>query len=176
MSGEAALRAALLDHGGVLAEAVADRALSDGNGARGFAQIAASGPRAAGHEADYELLLEMILEGARLHYGPPRLVRPEDPDLALLLGDQLYAMGLVRLAGLGDIEAVAELADVISLVAQAHASGDRELADSVWEAGAAAIGWGPSADYRRAKALARSEDRLAGPALRAAAAALRASA
>jgi hypothetical protein len=174
MSGEAALRAALLDHGGVLAEAVADRALSDGNGARGFAQIAASGPRAAGHEADYELLLEMILEGARLHYGPPRLVRPEDPDLALLLGDQLYAMGLVRLAGLGDIEAVAELADVISLVAQAQADGDRSLADAVWEAGAVAIGWGPTPAHQTAKLLARAGDPRAKDALRAAATAARA--
>ena len=39
----------------------------------------------------------------------------DDPDLALLLGDQLYALGLSRLAALGDLEAVAELADLISL-------------------------------------------------------------
>ena len=61
----------------------------------------------------------MILEGSRLHYGDAawwcaRTTR----DLALLLGDQLYALGLSRLAALGDLDAVAELADVISLVAQ----------------------------------------------------------
>ena len=50
--------------------------------------------------------------------------------------------GLARLAELGDLEAVAELADLISLVAQAQAACDAELADAVWQAGAAAIGWG----------------------------------
>ena len=84
----------------------------------------------------------MILEGSRLHYGEPRVVQPDDPDLALLLGDQLYALGLSRLAALGDLDAVAELADVISLVAQAHAAGDADLAEAVWEAGAVAVGWG----------------------------------
>ena len=66
----------------------------------------------------------MILEGSLLHYGAPRVVRAEDPDLALLLGDQLYALGLSRLAALGDLEAVAELADLISLLAQARAAAD----------------------------------------------------
>jgi len=50
----------------------------------------------------------MILEGSLLHYGAPRVVRCEDPDLALLLGDQLYALGLSRLAQLDDLDAVAE--------------------------------------------------------------------
>ena len=84
----------------------------------------------------------MILEGYRLHYGEPLVVRPDDADLALLLGDQLYALGLARLAALGDVEAVAELADVISLAAQAHSAADPDLAQAVWEAGAVAVGWG----------------------------------
>ena len=63
----------------------------------------------------------MILEGYRLHYDEPLVVHTPDVDLALLLGDQLYALGLSRLAALGDLDAVAELADVISLAAQAHA-------------------------------------------------------
>ena len=50
-------------------------------------------PRASGREAEYELLLEMILEGSLLHYGEPRVVHTSDRDLALLLGDQLYALG-----------------------------------------------------------------------------------
>ena len=90
----------------------------------GPAQVAASGPRATGHETEYELLIEMILEGSRLHYGVGRVVHTDDPDLALLLGDQLYALGLARLATLGDLAAVDELAGVISLVAQAHAASD----------------------------------------------------
>jgi hypothetical protein len=113
----------------------------------------------------------MILEGYRLHYGEPLVVRPADRDLALLLGDQLYALGLARLAALGDLDAVAELADVISLAAQAHSARDPELADAVWEAGAVSVGWGSSDDHRRAKERARAHDPDAGPALRAAAAA-----
>jgi hypothetical protein len=132
----------------------------------GPAQLAAAGPRAAGHEAEYELLVEMILEGSRLHYGGPSVICTDDPDLALLLGDQLYAVGLSRLAALGDLEAVAELADVISLVAQAHGARDPELAQAAWEAGAVAIGWGPSAAHESAKALARGRDRRAAEALR----------
>jgi len=132
----------------------------------GPAQLAAAGPRAAGREAEYELLVEMILEGSRLHYGGPSVVRTDDPDLALLLGDQLYALGLVQLAALGDLEAVTELADVISLVAQAHGAGDAEVAQAAWEAGAVAIGWGTSAAHEAAKALARGRDRRAAEALR----------
>lgn len=161
-----ALRAALAQEGGAVVEVLvadpaprADRgepAVPDGPS--GPPQIAAAGPRARGHEAEYELLFEMILEGARLHYGQPRVVRPADPDLALLLGDQLYALGLSRLAALGDLDATAELADVISLVAQSHATRDPELADAVWQAGAAAIGWGATAELEDAKALARAQD------------------
>jgi hypothetical protein len=115
-------------------------------------------------------LFEMILEGSHLHYGPQRVVRTKDSDLALLLGDQLYALGLARLAALGDLEAVDELADVISLVAQAHAIEDRELADAAWHAGAVAVGWGASEQHAAAKALARSGDPRAKASLRAAAA------
>jgi geranylgeranyl pyrophosphate synthase len=84
----------------------------------------------------------MILEGSLLHYGSPRVVRAEDSDLALLLGDQLYALGLARLAALGDLEAVAALADVISGLARAHAEGNASEAAAIWERGASAIGWG----------------------------------
>jgi hypothetical protein len=167
MSGESELRTALREQGGALAEAtgawVADL------GPPGPAQTAAAGPRASGREAHYELLIEMIREGSHLHYGPQRVVRTDDPDLALLLGDQLYALGLARLAALEDLEAVLELADVISLVAQAHAASDHELADAVWDAGAVAIGWGRSDAHAAAKELARSGDRRAAQALRQAA-------
>ena len=133
-------------------------------------QIAAAGPRTAGREDEYELLLEMIWEGSLLHYGTPRVVGTNDPDVALLIGDQLYALGLSRLAELGDLEAVAELADVISLVAQAQADDDAALADAVWAAGAAAVGWGSSEQHGAAKALARAGDPAARAALLACAA------
>jgi hypothetical protein len=127
--------------------------------------LAARGPRVGSRAGEYELLLEMILEGSLLHYGAPRVVRVEDPDLALLLGDQLYALGLSRLAELGDLEAVGELADLISLLAQARAAHDEPLADAIWEAGATAIGWGRTPEHEAAKALARAGDRAAAAAL-----------
>ncbi len=130
----------------------AEGAMTNGSGP---AQIAASGPRTQGDAAEYELLIEAIYEGYRLHYGPPRLLHTEDPDLALLAGDELYALGLARLVALGDLVAVAELANVISLTALAHGAGDAELAGAVWDAGARAVGWGPSEEHARAKELAR---------------------
>ena len=157
------LARALRAEGGALADAV------DGEetpALDGPPQLAASGPRVADHAEQYELLLEMIFEGSLLHYGSGRVVRTADPDLALLLGDQLYALGLSHLAALGDIEAVAELADVISLVAQAHAAGNPDLVGAIWEAGAVAIGWGVSQSHESAKALVRAGDPDAAPALR----------
>ncbi len=135
----------------------------------GPAQLAAQGPRAAGLEREYELLLEMIHEGSLLHYGGPRVIDDRDPDLALLLGDQLYAMGLSRLGELGDLDAVAELADLISLLAQTEAEpgrdGARRLVEAIWAAGATAIGWGSSTGHAAAKQLARDEDGRAAMAL-----------
>lgn len=139
------LVAALRAEGGSLAEQVAVSNDHRGFAGEGPAQLAASGPRAADHRAEYELLLEMIYEGSLLHYGSARVIRTDDPDLALLLGDQLYALGLARLAALGDLEAVDVLADVISSLAQAHAEGKPERASAIWREGALAIGWG-SAD------------------------------
>jgi hypothetical protein len=129
----------------------------------GPAQIAAAGPRAAGRGAEYELLIEAIYEGYLLHYHSPRVLRAPEQDLCLLAGDRLYALGLARLVRLGDIEAVAELADVIALSALAQGAGNVELASAVWDAGARAVGWGASAEHEQAKALARagSPDALA---------------
>ena len=104
----------------------------------------AAGPRHA-------LIVEAIREGYLQHYARGRVVKPEDPDLALLAGDRLYALGLARLAELGDLRAVAELADLISLSAQAHAEGDPARADAIWAAGAKAVGGGPAPDHEAAK-------------------------
>jgi hypothetical protein len=162
-------------HGGTVAGLIEEPKPDVVDGRPGPAQLGAGGPRAAANRDAYELLLEIIFEGSCLHYGPQRLVRTSDPDLALLVGDQLYALGLARLAALGDLDAVSELADLISLVAQAHAAGDRKLAEAVWEAGAVAIGWGPSDQHAAAKRLARAGDSGAADALRAAAGLVRSS-
>ena len=95
-------------------------------------------------EARYALGLETIYEGYLLHYGRPRLFAPVDEDTALLLGDYLYAHGLVRIAEAGPVEAVTDLAALISLCAQLRADGlpgDGEA----WAATAATLGRGEDA-------------------------------
>jgi hypothetical protein len=84
-------------------------------------------------------VLEAVYEGYLLHYGDPRLFRGMDPDLRLLAGDALYALGLARLAESGDLPAVAELSDLISRSAQAHAEGRGDTAEALWDASARAL-------------------------------------
>jgi hypothetical protein len=77
--------------------------------------------------------VEAIHEGWLLHsQGRGRTVAPEDPDLALLEGDRLYAEGLELLAERGDLDAIARLADVISLCARSHAEGRPDLSEDAW--------------------------------------------
>jgi hypothetical protein len=162
------LREEIRAAGGLLAGGLLEDGRPPGAGARGPAQVASAGPRAAADPDAYELLVEAIREGYLLHYGRSRVLEV-DPDLALLAGDQLFALGMARLAQLGDLEATAELADVISLCAEAHAAGDDDLAEAVWEAGAIAVGWGATPELRAAKDRARRGDAGAAAALRAAA-------
>src|SRR2546423_12342925 len=77
--------------------------------------LAAAGPRAAEAPDEYLLFVEAIREGYLLHYEKPRVIEGADSDLRLLAGDYLYALGLERLAARGDLDAVTELADLISL-------------------------------------------------------------
>jgi hypothetical protein len=81
-------------------------------------------------------VLEAVYEGYLLHYGEPRLFAGMDDDLRLLAGDTLYALGLARLAEGGDLPAVAELSDLISRSAQAHAEGRGSSAEALWDASA----------------------------------------
>jgi hypothetical protein len=80
--------------------------------------------------------LEAVYEGFLLHYGHPRAFTGMDPDLQLLAGDTLYALALDRLARDGDLEAVAELSDLISACARAQADGREDLIESLWRAAA----------------------------------------
>ena len=105
-----------------------------------------AGPlRFGGELGDRLFVLEAVYEGYLLHYGSPRAFRGMDADLRLLAGDTLYALGLARLAERGDIEAVAELADLISLSAWAEAEGRRSLVPELWDATVSALspGGGP---------------------------------
>src|SRR5712691_7979709 len=92
-------------------------------------------------DAAYALGTETIYEGYLLHYGRPRLFAPEDGDTALLLGDYLYAHGLVRIEQVGTVEAVDDLAELIALCAYLQAeqiAGD----GAVWAATSALLGRG----------------------------------
>ncbi len=106
--------------------------------------LAAAGPHAAAAPAEYSLVVEAVYEGYLLHYGAPRLLAGHDSDLALLAGDYLYALGIERLAALGDARAVAELAELIGLCAQLHAEDRADEAPARWRAMALSIGGAPA--------------------------------
>jgi hypothetical protein len=97
----------------------------------------------------FGLGLETIYEGYLVHYGRPRAFEPEDGDAALVLGDYLYAQGLARIASLGDVAAVADLAELISICAQARADG-RPGDGAAWAATAAMLGQSRLSDARSA--------------------------
>lgn len=82
---------------------------------------------------EYELVVEAVREGYLLHYGEPRLLAGHDDDLALLAGDYLYALGIERLAALGDAASVRILADLIATSAQLHTEGKENEVPTVWE-------------------------------------------
>jgi hypothetical protein len=131
----------------------------------------ASGPRCVRAPAEYAQVIESIREGYLLHYGAPRVLAGLDEDLALLAGDHLYALGLERLAGLGDLDAVRELADLISLCSQIGDAGgsDDGRADAAWLAAVTAVAAGGGPEHDAAKASLRRADPGAPSLLRAAA-------
>jgi hypothetical protein len=101
--------------------------------------LVAAGRRAAVAPGEYALVVEAVREGYLLHYGESRLLAGHDPDLGLLAGDYLYALGLDRLAALGDTAAVAILADLISRCAQLHTEGRAAEVPDLWTAAAREI-------------------------------------
>ena len=109
-------------------------------------------------EDRYALGLETIYEGYLVHYGRPRLFAPRDAAAALLLGDYLYAHGLVRIAELGELDAVRELAELISLCAHLRAEG-RPGDGEAWAETAARLG-GNGAGETSAPALAAHARRV----------------
>lgn len=104
-----------------------------------LAALAAAGPRTTEAPAEYAIVIEAVREGYLLHYGESRLLAGHDPDLGLLAGDYLYALGLARLARLGDAAAVSVLSDLISRCAQLHAEGQGAAAEPLWPAAARQI-------------------------------------
>ncbi len=98
-------------------------------------ELAAAGPKAA----EYALVVEAVREGYLLHYEEPRLLAGHDPDLALLAGDYLYALGLDRLAAFGDTRAVGVLSDLISECARLQSEGDVAGIPVLWRKAAEEI-------------------------------------
>jgi hypothetical protein len=102
--------------------------------------------------------VETVYEAYLVHYGVPRLFDAPDADEAILLGDYLYAHGLVRIAECGGVAAVATMAELISRCAASRADavgGDGEA----WVDAMRALGGDPDADA--GSALARHSARVA---------------
>jgi hypothetical protein len=116
-----------------------------------FGLLAALGERAASAPGEYALVVEAVREGYLSHYGTPRLLRGHDADLALLAGDYLYALGIERLAALGDDQAVAVLSGLIGLCAQLHAEGRENEVPALWRTSSLAAGGGDHADREAAR-------------------------
>jgi hypothetical protein len=131
---------------------ISDRVVEESQlGEAGLGALVAAGPRAAADPFEYALVIEAIREGYLLHYGEPRLVSDVEPDLALLAGDYLYALGLERLAKLGDEDAVALLGDLISLTALCHREGLEDCVSPLWLATTVAVGCGEAEEIKLAK-------------------------
>ncbi|HEY2778829.1 MAG TPA: hypothetical protein VGI77_13105 [Gaiellaceae bacterium] len=103
--------------------------------------------------------LETVYEAYLVHYGRPRLFETPDADEGVLLGDYLYAHGLVRIAEAGGVPAVAALAELIARCAAERADG-RVDDGAAWVEAARALG-GSADDDTVAHALARHSARVA---------------
>jgi len=93
----------------------------------------------------FALGLETVYEAYLVHYGRPRLFAVTDRDEAVLLGDYLYAHGLVRISEAGGVDAVAAMAELISRCAALRAdcaAGDGD----VWVETARRLGGTPTPD------------------------------
>jgi len=107
-------------------------------------QLVGEGPRA--------MVVEAIREGYLLHYGEARAFRGMDDDMCLLAGDSMFALGLDRLARDGDLEAITELCDLITLSARAEAEGEVEIVPELWRASAERLSPAGGAGARAAAA------------------------
>jgi hypothetical protein len=93
----------------------------------------------------FELGLETVYEAYLVHYGRSRLFDPADETERVLLGDYLYAHGLVRIAEAGGVDAVAAMAELISRCAALRAAGARGDGDA-WIDAVRSLGGSPEPD------------------------------
>jgi hypothetical protein len=111
---------------------------------------------------EFALGLETVYEAYLVHYGRSRLFDPDGEGERVLLGDYLYAHGLVRIAEEGGVDAVATMAELISRCAALRAASEPGDGDA-WVAAARALGGTPG-DGEVADALSRHAAHTAGPA------------
>ena len=109
----------------------------------------------------HALGMETIYEAYLVHYGRPRLFAPAEESERVLLGDYLYAHGLVRVAEAGGVEAVAAMAELISRCAALRAGGN-DGEGLAWVEAARSLGGEPSPGAV-ALALLRHAARAEGP-------------
>jgi hypothetical protein len=95
--------------------------------------------------SELALGVETVYEAYLVHYGRPRLFAAPDPDEAVLLGDYLYAHGLVRIAEAGGVGAVATMAELISHCAALRADGSGGDGEA-WVSSMRALGGNPGPD------------------------------
>jgi hypothetical protein len=107
----------------------------------------------------FALGVESIYEGYLLHYGRARLFSPADRDAAILLGDYLYAHGLVRITAQGDVEAVERVSELLSLCAHLRAEGRGAQDGQAWAETVASLGATPERDARE-RAIALHAERV----------------
>ena len=93
----------------------------------------------------FALGLETIYEAYLVHYGSPRLFAPGEESERVLLGDYLYAHGLVRVSDAGGVEAVAAMAELISRCASLRAAGEDGDGEA-WVDAARRLGGHPGGD------------------------------
>jgi len=86
--------------------------------------------------------LETVYEAYLVHYGRPRLFDAHTDDDAVLLGDYLYAHGLVRIAQAGGVPAVAVMATLIARCSSLRADG-RDGDGEAWVDAARELGGRP---------------------------------
>ena len=86
----------------------------------------------------FALGVETIYEGYLVHHGASRLFAPADQERAILLGDYLYAAGLVEICRAGELRAVTTLAELIATVSDRRSRG---LTDdsAAWESAVTAL-------------------------------------
>jgi hypothetical protein len=106
----------------------------------------------------FALGLETIYEAYLVHYGRPRLFSSGEQSERELLGDYLYAHGLVRVAEAGGVDAVAAMAELISRCAALRAAGEAGEGNA-WVDATRSLGGNPSGD-QIAAALGRHSARI----------------